>query len=130
LDALIPNIFNDARFHKSNGSSHRWQVKINGVRAGIVLAWRPDERNNFALNKADLDRLLELKHDGSFNAAYVVIATINDSCERTCVGHRDAEELAEDLKSARLRKGPYGDYWLLQEGVSPLEVTDNDDIPF
>ena len=68
-DALIPNIFSDARFHKSNGSSRRWQVAVNGFRAGIITAWRPDERNNFALNKADLDRLQELKRDGLFTAA-------------------------------------------------------------
>jgi hypothetical protein len=126
---LMPNIFTDARFHKSNRSSRRWQVAISGNRAGIVLAWRPDERNNFALNKADLDRLLELKRDGSFNAAFVVIASINGDFERTYIGHRDVEELAEELKSARLRRGPHGEYWLLQEGVSPLEIT-NDDVPF
>jgi hypothetical protein len=129
-DERIPHIFDDARFHKSYSSSRRYQVAINGSRAGIVLAWRPDERNNYALNKADLDRLLELKRNGSFNAAYVVIATVSEDFERTYVGHRDAEELAEDLKSARLRKGPHGEYWLLQEGVSPLEITNDDDIPF
>jgi hypothetical protein len=128
-DALIPNIFTDARFHKSAGGNRRWQVTINGVRAGIVLAWRPDERSNFALNKGDLIRLLELKRDESFSAAYVVIASLSGDFERTYVGHRDAEELAEELKCTRIRKGPYGEYWLLQEGVSPLETT-GDDIPF
>jgi hypothetical protein len=110
--ALIPTIF-----------------ASDGNRAGIVLAWRPDEYNNYALNKADLDRLLELKRDGSFHAAYVVIATISGEFLRAYIGHRDAEELAKELESARLRKGPHGDYWLLQEGVVPLEIT-NDDVPF
>jgi hypothetical protein len=128
-DSIVPNIFTDPRFHKSNSSSRRWQVAIDGSRAGMALAYRPDDRSNFALNKADLDRLLELKRDGSFNAAFVVIAAINGDFERAYIGHRDAEELAEQLKSARLRKGPHGDYWLLQEGVTPLEVT-NDDIPW
>jgi hypothetical protein len=133
-DQLVPNIFADRRFHKSTGSSRRWQVTIGGVRAGFVIALRPDERTNFALNKADLDRLLELLHDGSFSAALVVLATSSGSYDtgdfqRVYIGHRDAEELAEDLKSARLRKGERGDYWLLQEGVTPLEPT-NDDIPF
>jgi hypothetical protein len=131
-DASIPNIFTDPRFHKANGSSRRYQIVVNGVRAGIIVAWRPDDRSNFALNEADLNRLLELKRDASFNAAFVVIAASNGNFERTYVGHRDAEELAEELKSARLRKGPHGDYWLLQllqDEVSPLETT-HDDIPW
>jgi hypothetical protein len=133
-DQFVPNIFTDTRFHKANGSSRRWQVAIDGVRAGIVIAWRPANYDNFALNKADLDRLLELRQDASFNAAFVVTATVSGSFdagnfERVYIGHRDAEQLAEFLKSARLRQGPHGHYWLLQDGVSPLEVT-NDDIPF
>ena len=50
--------------------------------------------------------------------------------KRVYVGHREAEQLVEVLKSARLRKGPHGDYFLLTEGVSPLETTSDDDIPF
>ena len=134
-DELVPTIFSDVRFHKANGSRRRWQVKIDGARAGIVVAWRPDERDNFALNKADLDRLLGLKQDGSFNAAFVVTATVTGSFDagnfaRVYVSHRDAEQLAENLKSARLRKGEHGDYWLLQESCSPSETANNDDIPF
>jgi hypothetical protein len=135
LDAVIPTIFTDGRFHKSPGSSRRWQIFVSGFRVGIVVAWRPDERNNFALNKADLDRLLELLHNGSFQATSVVTATVIGSYDtrdftRVYVGHRDAEELAEVLKSARLRKGPHGDYFLLTAEASPLELTNDDDIPF
>jgi hypothetical protein len=128
-DELIQHIFDDPRFHKTHGSSRRWQVAVNGVRAGIIVAWRPDEYPNYALNKADLDRLLELKRSGSFNAAFIVIATITGEFERHYVGHRGAEVLAGELKSARLRKGPHGEFWLLQDGVSPLEIQ-YDDIPW
>jgi hypothetical protein len=135
LDAVIPRIFVDPRFHKSNGSSRRWQVAIGGFRVGIVVAWRPENYDNFALNKADLDKLLEFRSEDLFNAAFVVTATSTGSFdagnfERVHVGHRDAEELAGVLKSARLRKGPHGDYFLLTEGVSPLEITSDDDIPW
>jgi hypothetical protein len=131
-DQLVLNIFTDTRFHKANGSNRRWQVAIDGVRAGIVVAWRPENYDNFALNKADFDRLLELRRNASFNAAFVVTAAVSGTgdFERVYVRHRDAEQLAETLKSARLRKGPHGDYWLLQEGVLPLENTRADDIPF
>jgi hypothetical protein len=82
------------------------------------------------MNKDDFDKLLELRHNTSFNAVFVVIAALSENFERTYVGHRDAEELAEHLKSARLRKGPHGEYWLLQDGVSPFETNNDDDIPF
>jgi hypothetical protein len=85
------------------------------------------------LNKADLDKLLELRHNASFNVAFVVTAAVTGSYdagdfERVYFSHRDAEQLAETLKSARLRKGPHGDYWLLQKDGSPLETTYADDI--
>ena len=73
-DELLPKMFHDNRFHKT--SRRRWQTQINGTRAGIVVALRPVDYQNYALNKADLDRLLELKQDGSFHAAFVVFATV------------------------------------------------------
>jgi hypothetical protein len=134
-DQLAPKIFNDANFHKANGSSRRFQRAVNGTKAGFVVAWRPANYDNFALNKADFDRLLELRRNDSFDAAFVVIAAVTGSYDtgdfnRVYVGHRDAEQLAEILKSARLRKGPHGEYWLLQEDCSPLETTYTDDIPW
>ncbi len=118
-DELIPNIFNDARFVKT--SRRRRQIAVSGVRAGIVIAWRPDDYENFALNKMDGDRLLELRRDASFDAAFVVIATISNY-EPVYVGHCEAEELLETLKSVRLRKGPHGEYWLLKDDFTPFDV--------
>ena len=119
-DELLPNIFYDTRFHKT--SRRRWQVEINGNRAGIVVAWRPVDYDNYALNKADIDRLLELKRDAKFHAAFVVIATVAGNSNRTYVGYRDAEELHETLRSVPPRNGPYGEYWLLREDISPVDV--------
>ena len=84
---------------------------MNGIRAGIVIAWRPTDYPNFGLNKSDADRLLELRRPGSFDAVFVVLATISGN-EPVYIGHREAEELLETLKSVRLRNGPYGEYWL------------------
>jgi len=123
---LLPNIFNDSRFHKT--SRRRWQIGLNGMRAGIVVAWRPVDYENFGLNKADIDRLLELRRDASFDAAFIVIGTVSGNFGRTYVGHRDAEELFETLKSVPFRNGPYGEYWLLREDFTPLDATT--DVPF
>jgi hypothetical protein len=122
----LPNIFTDSRFYKT--SRRRWQIEVNGARAGIVVAWRPADYENFALNKADLDRLLQLKQDASFAAAFVVLATVTGNFPSGYVGHRDAEELHEALKTVRFRTGPHGEYWLLREDFSLLDADTH--IPF
>jgi hypothetical protein len=135
LDDIVPKIFTDPRFHKSGGTSRRWQINNGGFRVGIVVAWCPEGYANFALNKEDLDKLLEFRGEELFMAVFVVTARSTGSYDtgdftRVYVGHRDAEELAGVLKSARLRKGPHGDYWLLTAEASPLEITHDDVIPF
>lgn len=112
----LPNIFTDARFIRT--PPRKYQLPIDGVVAGIVVAMKPANQNNFGLNKTDFDRLLELLHDGSFAAAFVVLA----SGWTTYTGHRDAEELYVTLKNVPIRNGPYGDYWLLREDFSPLDA--------
>lgn len=116
---IIPNIFHDPRFVKT--SRRRRQIAVNGVRAGMVIAWQPDDYENHALNKSDTDRLVELRRDALFNAAFIVLATISNY-EPVYVGHREAEELLETLKSVRLRKGPHGDYWLLKGDFTPFDA--------
>jgi hypothetical protein len=119
-DELLPNIFHDSHFHKS--SRRRWQGQFNGARAGIVVAWRPADYDNYALNKADIERLLELRREATFDAAFVVLATVSGNYGSSYVGHRDAEEFYETLKVVRFRTGPHGDYWLLREDFSPLDA--------
>jgi hypothetical protein len=122
---LLPNMFHDNRFHKT--SRRRWQTQINGTRAGVVVASRSVDYQNYALNRADLDRLLELKRDGSFHAAFVVFAAVTGNFGQAYVSHRDAEELSETLKSVPSRSGQYGEYWLLREDISPFDF---EEIPF
>ena len=88
-----------------------------------MVAWRPAEYENFALNKADLDRLLQLKRDGSFAAVYVVLACVGETFGNAYIAHRDAEELYETLEAVPLRSGPHGQYWLLAgEDFTPLDA--------
>jgi hypothetical protein len=115
-DEHLPNIFKDTRFLRS--SPRKYQLPINGAVAGIAIAVKPTNQNNFGLNKADFDRLLELLRDGPFTAAFVVLASVGN----TYVAHREAEELAEMLKTVQFRNGPYGEYWLLREDFSPFDA--------
>ena len=93
-------------------------MPIDGAVAGIAIAVKPNNQPNYGLNKDDFDRLLALRRDGSFAAAFVVLA----SGWNTYIGHRDAEELYEILKNVPVRNGPYGDYWLFRENFSPLDA--------
>jgi hypothetical protein len=112
----LPHIFLDKRFIRT--SPRKYQLRLNGAVAGIVLAVKPSNQNNFGLNKPDFDRLLEFLHSGSFAAAFVVFSV----GWNTYVEHRDAEELHATLKDVPPRSGPYGDYWLLREDFLPLDA--------
>ena len=116
-DELLPNIFTDPRFRKSKKSRRRWHAEINGTRVGIVVALRPVDYDNHGLNKEDIEQLLKLRRDGTFDAAFVVLASVG-----MYIGHRDAEELFETLKGVPFRTGGHGDYWLL-----PLDDVAEDD---
>jgi hypothetical protein len=118
----LPNIFTDFRFRKT--TRRRYQFPFNGIVAGIAVAWRPADYDNFALNKDNLDRLLELRRDGSFAAAFVVLASAGGTFDSAYIGHRNAEELYETLKTVPFRKGPHGDYWLLRTDFSPFDAPD------
>ena len=117
-------MFTDPRFRKSKTSRRRWQAEINGTRAGIVVAWKPAGYDNHALNKDDIDLLLKLKHEGTFAEVFVVFASADENFDSTYVGHCDAAEFSETLKSVPFRKGPHGDYWLMRPDFSLLDDVD------
>ena len=71
-DNILPKIFTDTRFHQTGRS--RYQVNIDGTRAGVVVAWRTANFANHALNVSDFEKLIELKHENKFDAAFVVAA--------------------------------------------------------
>jgi hypothetical protein len=114
-DNVIPKIFTDTRFHQTGRA--RYQVKIDGARAGIAVAWRTANFDNHALNGWDYETLLDLKRANKFDAAFVVAATriksgYGNRIVQSYVAHIDAEKLSENLKSMPL-DGPFGPFWLL-----------------
>jgi hypothetical protein len=110
-DAIIPNIFTDTRFHQTGRA--RFQINIDGTRAGMVVAWRTANFDNHALNVDDFEKLLELKRANKFEAAFVVAATrikysgYGNRFVQTYVNHADAENFSAKLNSMPLN-GPFG----------------------
>src|SRR5580704_3762556 len=96
-DNILPKIFTDTRFHQTGRA--RFQINIDGTRAGIAVAWRTANFDNHALNMQDYETLLELKSANKFDAAFVVAATrikhsgYGNRIVQTYVAHTDAEKL-------------------------------------
>ena len=130
-DDILPKIFTDTRFHQTGRA--RFQIHIDGTRAGIAVAWRSANFDNHTLNMQDYEALLELKRANKFDAAFVVAATSIKSGHslrrvQTYVAHIDAEKLSTNLKSMPI-DGKFGPFWLL----SPYDFGDHadaDDIPY
>jgi hypothetical protein len=132
-DKILPNIFTDTRFHQTGRA--RFQINIDGARAGIVVAWRTANFDNFALNVEDFEKLLELKRAGKFEAAFVVAATrikysgYGNRFVLTYVAHADAEKFSASLTSMPLN-GPFGFFWILSEYAFGNRNPDADDVPY
>jgi hypothetical protein len=127
---LLPSIFSDHRFRQTGRG--RFYGSVDGARAGVVVAWRGAEYDNHAINRDDLTRLLDLKRNGTFEAAFVVAARRSRNSAHVYVGARDADEVQQALETVPLRAGPFGDYWLLREDLKPVAalVAADDDVPF
>ena len=121
-DEYLPNIFTDKRFRKT--SRRKYQFALNGAAIGIVVAWKPVDYDNYALNEEDMVKLLYLKQEKQFDAVFVVLATINGNIAEY-VGHRAASEVNETLKSVPPRDGPHGKYWLLRQDFLALDYQDS-----
>ena len=111
--AALPNMFRGPLFRPT--SRHRYRAKIDGAKVGVVVAartWRFD--NNQVLIKSDFDRLLEAKSSGTIDFAFVVAAKISKENVSTYIGHRDAEELHQDLRDVAPLANQYGQFWVLR----------------
>jgi hypothetical protein len=115
---LVPHIFDDPRFLKTG--RRRFQLQLDARWAGIVVAWKPPGYENYGLNREDIERLIEKRDDGSLDAGFVVLATIENS-QGGYVAHRDGEEVYESVKGIPPRSGQYGEYWLLRADFSPFD---------
>ena len=115
---LIPTIFTDRRFVQTG--RRRYVVQLNDKWAGIAVAWKPPGRENYGLNCEDLERLIEKMSDGSLDAGFVVLATLENS-KAAYIAHREVDAVRELLKDEPLSDGPYGAYWLLRGDFTELE---------
>jgi hypothetical protein len=118
---VVPLLFStEHRILKLKTGSRRYQIGLNGLWAGIAVAWRPADRQNFGLNCEDLERLIEKIRDGALAAGFVIQALIENSVPRY-IGHRTAETVHESLKDVPPRDGPHGPYWLLRGDFNELD---------
>jgi hypothetical protein len=93
----------------------------------VVLATRNPDYNTFALNKPDLQRLLDGKRNGRVDEAYIVTAHIS-GIQRSYCGAMAAEEVWHKIEvfGLRPRTGRFGEFFVLPPGFVP----DDEDAPF
>ena len=115
--AVIPTIFTNPQQFIQTGR-RRYQVGLDGKWAGIAVAFRPLDRDNYGLNCEDLERLTEKIRDGSLDAGFVVLATIGDDKRPAYVAHRDGQSVYDSVKVIPPRNGQYGSFWLLRGDFS------------
>jgi hypothetical protein len=123
--AALPNIFGGPPWRQT--SRYRYRANINGLKVGVVIAARTWRYDNHALNKSDMDLLLEYKKSGKIDAAFVVTARVSKDNAQTYVNYRDAEELYEILKDVAPRMGEFGEYWILRPDLTPLGFAASED---
>ena len=106
----LSGMFADDRFTRHG--RFRYSATIDGTKIGVVLATKNQGFDNFAINKADLDRLIAATGDGRLDAAFVVAAKVNGS-SMDFVDQIAAAVLADQLRSETPRVGRYGEFYLL-----------------
>jgi hypothetical protein len=90
-----------------------WKGKVNGKKYAIALATYNKSYSNFALNKADLNTVLDLKSNGTYAEAYVVYAKRVEG-KLLYVDEVLAEELKAKLDDVEPIHGPYGPFYPLR----------------
>ena len=116
---LVPTIFTDRQRFRQTGK-RRYVLQLNDKWAGIAVAWKPPGRENYGLNCEDLERLIEKMSDGSLDAGFVVLATLENS-KAVYIAHREVDAVRDLLKDEPPRDGPHGSYWLLRGDFTELE---------
>ena len=112
----LSSVFSDDQF--SQHGRYRYSATIDGVKIGVVLATKSQNYNNFALNKADLDRVIAGVSDGRLDAGYVVAATVNVTGSMEFVDQISADILADQLKGETPRTGKFGEFYLIPPHIA------------
>jgi hypothetical protein len=81
-------------------------------RIGVVLATLTPPFDSFALNKAELERLLQAKREEKIDQAFVVAAKRNGAGLEYC-GAVEADELSTVLAKQSPITGRFGDFYVL-----------------
>jgi hypothetical protein len=121
---VLRDIFTDSRCQQL-GRWLRYGV-IDGRRVGAVIATLNPGFTDYALNKAEEERLLAAKDKGKIEEAHVVFARIDGFYKPSFSGARDAEELHQKILAMGLRPRPgrFGEFYTL-----PSILTASDDDP-
>jgi hypothetical protein len=83
-----------------------------GQKIAVVLATMAPNRDSFALNKGEFERVLNGKRDGKVDHAFVVAVKLARPYEYQ--GAEFAEALAVRLANRPTIDGIYGEFWALQ----------------
>ena len=110
--ASLPTIFTNPQPWKH---VDRYVYLNSTARIAVVLATKAPNRDNHALNKAELLRVIAGKRDGKIDEAYVVAARINVDGSKTYVCAGIAGEVFARIEHRPTISGMYGEFWVLQE---------------
>jgi hypothetical protein len=116
----LSKIFSDDRFRPFG--QYRYYGEVDGSKIGVVLATCSPRFDNFALNKADLDRLVDGKREGRIDQAFVVQARVNGYGAPAFHAVIDAEELAVALKNVPPVNGQFGPFFVVPPGFKFLDA--------
>ena len=90
-DTILMNIFDDPRWrHIGRRLLH---AEIDGKKRGAVLATWNQQFGNYALNRGEMERLVEAKRGGKLDEAHVVATIKNRTYRFEYRGAVDAETL-------------------------------------
>jgi hypothetical protein len=125
INDVLAGIFSDPAFTEFRPNCFRGEAVEQKI--GVVLATQNPTYVKFALNKADLTRLIEAKDAGRVAEAWVVFAQV-DGHKRTFKGAMPAEELREQIQKYGLepKDGRHGPFYVLPPAFAPV----SDDAPF
>jgi hypothetical protein len=106
-------MFTDGRFRRIR--DRIYFAEIDDKKIGVVLATIYGNYDNYALNRAEYERVLNAKREGRIDLAFVVAVRFN-GFGKPPEYHSANHIEALDLTGCRKVDGRYGEFWPLQLG--------------
>jgi hypothetical protein len=117
IPAYLKMMFTDDRWRRIR--ERIYYGEIDGKKIGVAVATQSPNRDNYALNRAEHERVLNGKLTGKVDLAFVVAAKLNgfgNPPEFRCGNFIEAVSLT----GYRPIAGRYGEFWALQlEAIDP-----------